>query len=320
MPNAKNTYSIKDFIARFDDETCRDYLAYVRWKNKPRCHQCGNNKDNYKYEARKIFKCSNCGTQFRATTGTIFADSKIPLSTWFLAIKLIACTKKSISSYQLGKELGITQKSAWYMETNIRIMLGNKTYKNMMAGIVEVDEVYMVRDKTKKTKAGFGTNKQKVFGMRERNSEGNPTGDLRILKVDKVNGKTLHPIIKLNVEEGTRLMSDELGVYNNLTYYFERGVINHGKRQYVDGDIHTNNIEGAWSHLRKLIAGTHHRPTKEHLQKYLDEFEFRYNHRGKSLEGIFKTAIKQSDVRTKHADIKLNVRPGYKQPRKPKKK
>lgn len=304
MPNAQDKFSIKGFISRFsDDESCRDYLVKVLWNGKPRCHQCGNNKNNYKYTTRPVYKCSNCGTQFRVTTGTIFESSKIPLSDWFLAIKLIACTKKSISSHQLAKELGITQKSAWYMETNIRQMLGNKKYKEQLAGIVEVDEVYMVRDTTKITKQGHGTNKQKVFGMRERNSEFKEAGELRIQIVDKVDSYHLHPIILDNVEVGSWLMSDEWKAYNKLDSYFARGVVNHSKRQYVDGDIHTNSIEGAWAHLRRLINGTHHRPSPKHLQKYLNEFEFRYNHRKKSLQCIFKQAIKQSKVRTKHTDI-----------------
>jgi transposase-like protein len=220
-----------------------------------------------------------------------------------LAIKLIACSKKSISSHQLAKELGITQKSAWYMETNIRVMLGNKKYKNMLGGIVEVDEVYMVRDTSKVTKQGHGTNKQKVFGMRERNSDFKEAGELRIQIVDKVDSYNLHPVILDNVEVGSWLMSDEWKAYNNLDDYFARGVVNHSKRQYVDGEVHTNSIEGAWAHLRKLISGTYHRPSKEHLQKYLNEFEFRYNHRKKSLQCIFKQAIKQSNIRKKHTDL-----------------
>ena len=233
----------------------------------------------------------------------MFESSKIPLTDWFLAIKLIVCSKKGLSSHQLAKEIGITQKSAWYMEQNIRNMLGNKQYKNMLGGIVEVDEVYMVRDRSIKTKAGFGTNKQKVFGMRERNSETNEFGELRIQHVKKVNSATLYPIILNSVEAGSLIMSDELGVYKSLDEFFTHYVINHGRRQYVDGDIHTNSIEGAWSHLRKLIAGIYHRPSKEYLQKYLDEFEFRYNHRHKSLEGIFKTAMKQSNIRKRHKEI-----------------
>lgn len=179
----------------------------------------------------------------------------------------------------------------------------------MLNDIVEVDEVYVVRDVTKVTKQGHGTNKQKVFGMRQRNSDKNESGELRITIVDKVNSKTLHPIIIDNVKRLSWLMSDEWRAYNNLEHKYNRGVVNHSKRQYVDGDFHTNSIEGAWSHLRKLISGTHHRPSPEHLQKYLDEFEFRYNHRKKPLECIFKQAVKQSDVRTKHSEIRKKLRP-----------
>jgi transposase-like protein len=311
LPNAKGTFPLKRFISRFSDEnTCREFLAHLRWRGgKPRCHQCGNDKNIYKYASRPIYKCSNCGTQFRVTTGTPFENSKIKLSDWFLAIKLMACTKKSLSSYQLAKELGVTQKTAWYMETNIRVMLGNKAYKSMLSGIVEADEVYMVRDVSKKTKQGHGTNKQKVFGLRQRNSENNKTGELRIMIVDKVNSRTLHNAIALNVEEGSWLMTDDFKAYYNLEYKYKRGVVNHSKRQYVDGNVHTNSIEGSWSHLRKLVSAIYHRPSPEHLQKYCDEFEFRYNNRGKSLEAIFRQVLKQCDIHLTHAEIKKNLRP-----------
>ena len=173
----------------------------------------------------------------------------------------------------------------------------------MLGGIVEVDEVYMVRDTSIVSKKGHGTNKQKVFAMRQRNSEENESGEIRIIIVDKVNSKTLHPIIIDNVKVGSWLMSDEWKAYNKLDDLYNRGIVTHSKRQYVNGEFHTNSIEGAWAHLRKLIAGIYHRPSKEHLQKYLDEFEFRYNHRKKSLECIFKQAIKQSTVSKTHKQI-----------------
>ena len=198
-------------------------------------------------------------------------------------------------------------------------MLANKEYKSMLNSIVEIDEVYMVRDVTKVTKHGHGTNKQKVFGLRERNSEKNESGEIRITIVNKVDSKTLHPIIIDNVKLGAWLMSDEWRAYNNLEKKYKRGVVNHSKRQYVDGDFHTNSIEGAWSHLRKLISGTHHRPSPEHLQKYLDEFEFRYNHRKKSLQCIFKQAVKQANVYKRHVDIKQNLRPLANNPKRTKK-
>jgi len=173
----------------------------------------------------------------------------------------------------------------------------------MLGSIVEVDEVYMVRDTSKQTKQGRGTNKSAVFGMRERNSEENEVGELRIRHVPNTRSETLHPIIFENIEFISWLMSDEYKAYNNLEVYFTRGVINHSKRHYADGEVHVNSLEGAWAHLRKMIAGTYHRPSVKHLQKYLDEFEFRYNHRKKSLECIFKQAIKQSKIRVKHSEI-----------------
>ena len=189
------------------------------------------------------------------------------------------------------------------MEQNIRELFSNKEYKGMLGGIVEVDEMYAVRDTTKKTKRGRGTNKCKIFGMRERNSEENKIGEFRIKVVSATNSRTLHPIIFENVEAGSWLMSDDYKAYRNLEEFYVRGVSNHSKRHYADGEVHINSVEGSWSHLRRLINGIHHRPSKKHLQKYLDEFEFRYNHRDKSLNLIFKAAIKQSKVRKTHAEL-----------------
>lgn len=182
------------------------------------------------------------------------------------------------------------------MAQNIRDMLGDKEYKGMLKGIV---------DTSVPTKRGHGTNKSKVFGMRERNSEANEIGEVRITVVSEVKARTLNPIIFKNVALSTRLMTDEHRVYTSkvLNRTYERSFIKHGKRQYVDGIIHTNSLEGMWAHLRKLIGGIHHRPSPKHLQKYVDEFEFRMNHCNKSLELIFRTALKQSNIRRKHSEI-----------------
>lgn len=298
MPEIRH-FSNRRFVSRFkDDESCRDYLVRMLWNGKPRCPHCGNKKNIYTYTTRPVYKCGNpeCYKQFRVTTGTIFEDSKISLVLWFDAIRLMVVTKKGISSIELAKELGVTQKSAWYMLQNIRLAMSNKKASKMLGGIVEVDETY-IGGKKKGGKRGRGTTKTKVFGMLERN------GDIRMMRVDDVSSHTLHPIIFDNVEIGSLIMSDEWKAYNNLDGFYARGVINHGKRHYADGDIHVNTLEAAWGLLKRALKGIYHRPSEKYMNNYCSEFEFRYNNRKKQFHIQFKDLIKQSKIRIKHSDL-----------------
>lgn len=212
----------------------------------------------------------------------------------------MACGKKGISSIQLGKELGITQKAAWFMEQKIRGMLGNSNNRYMLSGIVEVDETY-IGGRVKGGKRGRGTTKAKVFGMLERN------GELRIMTVKNVDSYTLHPIIYNNVEIGSFIMSDEWGAYNGLEDDYDRAVINHKKRHYADGIVHVNSLEGAWGLLKRSLKGIYHRPSKKYMNMYLGEFEFKYNNRKRSIQLIFKQAIKQSNLSISNSSIKAET-------------
>jgi len=292
----KSLAALIPFLEHFSTEdACREYLAKILWGGKPKCPHC-NSKHIYTIHNRPAFTCGNCAKQFRATTGTIFENSKIPLTKWFLATRLMACSKKGISSHQLGKELGITQKSAWYMEQNIRLMLGNRRYEKMLDGIIEVDETY-IGGRRKGGKRGRGTEKAKVFGMLQRN------GEIRIMHVEDVSSYTLHPLIFGNVKLGSVIMSDEWKAYNGLKGKYKRGVINHGKRHYADGEIHVNSLEGAWGLFKRSLKGIYHRPSNRYMFGYCAEFEFRYNNRKKSIPLIFSTAIRQSKIRMTHQQI-----------------
>ena len=277
------------------EDACRDYLIKLLWAGKPKCPHCKCQRV-YTITNRPAYSCSKCKKQFRVTTGTIFEDSKIPLVKWFIAIRFLACSKKGMSSMQLSKELGITQKSAWYMEQNIRLMLGNRRYVKMLDGIIEVDETY-VGGRRKGGKRGRGTEKAKIFGMLERN------GDLRIMHVADVSSYTLHPLIIGNVKVGAVIMSDEWKAYNGLKGRYQRGVINHGKRHYADGEIHVNSLEGAWGLFKRSLKGIYHRPSNKYMFGYCAEFEFKYNNRKKSIPLIFSTAIRQSKIRATHSQI-----------------
>lgn len=297
MPRRK-PLPLRKFLERFSiEEACREYLVQVLWNGKPKCPRCKGHNKIYEYKSRPIYCCGKCNRQFRVTTGTIFENSKIKLTDWFLAIRLMLGNSKGVSSIQLAKELKITQKSAWYLEHHIRIMMGNSDWSGLLSGVIEVDETY-IGGRVRGGKRGRGTSKAKVFGMLERD------GELRIMTVKKVDSWTLHPIIYNNIEIGSFIMSDEWGAYNGLEDDYGHAVINHGKRHYADGDVHVNSLEGAWGLLKRSLKSIYHRPSKKYMDLYLAEFEFKYNSRKNVIQVTFRNALKQSKIRTSHKGIR----------------
>lgn len=278
------------------DEDCRKYLVEKFWPDGPVCPYCGNKKNIYVYKSRRLHKCSNCTKQFTIKTGTIFADSRLPLHKIFLAYYLISINKKGISSTQLGRSLGISQKSAWYLAQKIRD--GFKRVKpKKLTKVVEVDETY-VGGKMKGGKRGRGSeNKTPVFGMLERN------GQLIITPVKDTKRRTLEPLILLNVKKGSYIMSDEWWAYTKLFRFYRHSVVKHREKEYVRGNVHVNSLEGAWSLLKRSIRGVYHRPSAKHLGKYCDEFAFKYNTRKDNDFDRFEKAIKLSKHQIKQKQI-----------------
>lgn len=284
-----------DYFKHFStDKACREYLVNKFWKNGPVCPYCGNKKKIYKYKSRDVHKCSKCEKQFTITTGTIFSDSRLPLHKIFLAYYLISCNKKGISSTQLARALGVSQKSAWYLAHKIRSSF-KRTSKEKLKKIVEVDETY-IGGKHKGKRGRGSQNKTPVFGMLERN------GELVIMPVSDTKRKTLEPIILLNVKKGTYIMSDEWWAYTKLYRNYKHDFIRHGQKEYVRGKIHVNSLEGAWSHLKRALR-SHVRPSRKHLAKYCDEFAFKYNTRKEVDFFRFDKAIGQSNIRIKQKHI-----------------
>lgn len=235
-----------------------------------------------------LYRCVECDKQFRVTTGTIMQNSNLPLRKWFLAIHLITVSKKGISSVQLAKHLGITQKSAWNLAHKIRECLGNGTFNKQLKGTIEVDETY-IGGKHRFGKRGRGSqNKTPVFGMLERD------GTLKIMPVENTKRVTLEPIILESVKKGSKIMSDEWGAYNHLHKHYIHKVVNHGIKEYARGEVHVNSLEGFWSILKRGLKGIYHRPSKKYLSNYCGEFEFRYNNRKKCLELQFNAALSQT--------------------------
>lgn len=271
--------SAMEFFASIPDEkSAREYLESARWPQGITCIHC-QHPDVWKIRDGKLYTCKACRKQFTIRTGTVMEDSHIPIQKWVYAMYLMTVSRKSISSVQLAKELGVTQKSAWFMA--MRLREGCKT-ETMLTGTVEADETYIggkaknMHSKVRRVKitGTGGVNKVAVFGMKSRD------GQVRAQVVENTAASTLHPIIKQGLAVGSTLYSDEWHGYNKLEKDFKRGVVRHGAKEYVNGDIHTNSIESFWAILKRANMGTFHHWSKKHLDRYVDEFSFKTNTNG----------------------------------------
>lgn len=264
--------SLLDVVKHFPDEkSCREHLEKMRWTDKIVCPQCGSDRKIYRINDGKLFKCADCLKQFTVRVGTIFEDSALPLQKWFMGIYLIMAHKKGISSIQLGKDIEVTQKTAWFMLHRIRYAIRTKSFDKQLNGIVEADETY-VGGKT--TRSRKNNNKTIVAGIIERG------GRITAKTVEHASIKELMGHIHDNVSKEATIYTDEHVSYQGLKYvYKQHETITHGEKEYVRGNVHTNTIESFWALLKRGIVGIYHHVGKKHLNKYVDEFEFRYNNR-----------------------------------------
>jgi len=292
------------FFQKFPDEkSCRTYLETMLWRGgKPVCPHCKNTQKIYRHKNGKLFTCGDkeCGKQFQITTNTIYQNSNLPLQKWFLAFYLLSTNKKGMSSIQLSKALGITQKSAWYLAHKMRYMLMTKTMQKPLSRIVEVDETYVGGRGRRGSKRGRGSqNKTPVFGMLQRG------GELIIMPVADTKRATLEPLIFKNVNQGSKIMSDEWWAYRHLKRKnYRHETVNHGSKEYVRGNVHVNSLEGAWSLLKRSFRGIYHRPSREHLDKYCAEFQFKYNTRHlNELQRFGSVVAKSSKIRLRNKNI-----------------
>jgi transposase-like protein len=283
-----------------DEDLCVRFLARLRWgKNSPKCSNCGAERTSY-LSTRRIFKCLECKKQFSVKVGTIFEDSPIPLNKWLAAFWLIANAKNGISSHELGRALGITQKSAWHMGHRIRLALQDGSIEKMggEGETIEVDETYigakarnMHWDKRKARfqgrTGGFG--KQAVFGMLHRDKEGKSKVMVRAIPANWRDD--VRQIIKETALPGTTIYSDEHGTYSTLNREgFVHDFVRHAET-YVKGAVHTNGIENFWTLLKRCITGTHVSIEPWHTFRYLDEEAFRFNERFGDDQDRFMTAL-----------------------------
>lgn len=272
--------SLYEMLSVFGDEqACVDHLRAIRWKGGAFCPHCGGTRV-YHFSDGRSHKCGDCRKRFSIRVGTIFEDSKLPLRKWFMAIFLITSHKKGIASTQLAKDLGVTQKTAWFALHRLRHAARTKSFNRPLDGTVEVDETYVggkegnkhAKDRTGGKRGGKG--KIAVVGILERD------GELRAKKVEKVDGRTLKGAITENVAPGAIIMTDDHRGYGGLEGRFKHRSVNHSAGEYVRWFyIHINSIEGAWAHFKRQVNGTHHWMSVAHIQRYLDEFVWRWNRR-----------------------------------------
>lgn len=299
--NFKSLPQLLDYFK--EEKTGIEYYERIRWNGKPVCPHCGVDKTPYK--TNRGFKCSdkNCAKKFTVKTGTIFDNSKISFRIWFAAIYLAGSNRKGISSLQLHRELGITQKTAWFVLHRVREML--KTFEPTMVGetkTVEADETYIGgkeknKHANKKTKEGEPDKKRVVLGAIERD------GKVVLKYVPNASEENMVPFIQRYVSVGAKIYTDEFRSYNKLGRTYQHGTINHSVRIYVNGDIHTNTIENFWSVLKRGIYGIYHSVSEKHLDRYLHEFSARFNERKVSEQAKFEKFLTQSEKRLKYKNL-----------------
>lgn len=292
----QNLTNLIDVIERFPDEkSCRDYLIETRWNNKPICYYCGNDKKIYKINEGKTLKCSRCRKQFSVKVGTIFENSAIPLQKWFLAIYVVTAHKKGIASTQLARDIGVTQKTAWFMLHRIRFAVSEPAYASKLEKVVEIDHGHI----GKQPHHGRYDSEKVVLGMVQRQ------GEIRLKRVNDTKAKSLESKLKENIDENAIVISDESKSFYNLHQKFFHLKVNHSK-QHVNGMIHTNTIDGFWSMLKRGIYGIYHHVDNAHLDKYCDEFQFRYNTRKLTDTERFSKMLKNCQGRLTYQELIKN--------------
>lgn len=305
----KNLQTLLDYFK--EEKTCYEFLGQQIWDGVPVCPHCGSEhvyitKTRSKSVAKKDvpeFKCAEkgCSKNFSATVGTIFESSKLPLRTWFAAIWLCTTSSKGISSLNLSKQLGITQKSAWFVLSRIREMLKETQPDMLLTGIVEVDETFVggkERNKSKAKRAAAAATKKKhhnsldtkapVLGILQRD------GIIRVQPMVAPNYESLKPALEANISKDATLVTDGLGAYKKIgAEYKLHVVVNHAQDEWKKGEFSTNNIEGFWGIFKRGIIGVYHQTSVKHLHRYCNEYAHRYNLRKEASVVKFGETIKR---------------------------
>ncbi len=283
--------TLVEAIRHFSDEqTCIDFVARLRWSDGPECPRCAG-KDHSWLASRRLWKCKACKKQFSVKAGTVFEDSPIGLDKWLAAMWIIANSKNGVSSHELARSIGITQKSAWFVLHRIRLAMQTGTFAKL-DGEIEVDETFIggrarnmhTSVRARKITGTGGKDKAVVAGVLERG------GEVRAAVVPNTKRQTLEANVRRHVEKGASVYSDAFPSYSTLSEDYAHETVDHAVR-YVDGRVHVNGIENFWSLLKRGLRGTYVSVEPFHLFRYLDERVFTFNERGKSDFGRFVTVL-----------------------------
>ena len=275
---------IEDFRS---EDKCRDYLEALRWPNGVQCPRCKHETTISEIKDRNQYECDSCRYQFSVTSGTIMHDTHLPLWKWFLAVYMIVESKKAVSANQIKRMIGVSYKTAWYLCHRIREALLQPT--SLLSGVVEIDESFLDQDpkcrgKGKRAPRGHKT---MLMGAKERG------GKVAIkAKTGYLTKQSLREFLYEHLGDDVEaIFSDGHPAYGDLTEFADRHEqVEHAREEWVRGDVHTNGIEGVWGLFKRSIVGSYHKISKKHLDRYIDEFEFRFNNRNNPF--IFRDAIR----------------------------
>jgi transposase-like protein len=297
-------------VSALSEDEAREAMERILWPNGPVCPHCGavENLTRLQGKAHRIgvFQCNNCHDQFTVTVNTIFEDSHIPLRKWLMAFALLCSAKKGVSALQIQRELELgSYRTAWHLCHRIRHAMSKEPLAGLLRGTVEVDETYVggkprPQAGAPKAKRGRGTQKTPVVALVERG------GKVRARKIERVDGATLKAAIRENVDRSAMIMTDEWAAYRGIGTEFDGGhqAVNHGQGEYARGDAHVNTAESFFALLKRGVMGSFHHISKQHLDRYCDEFSFRWDHRKTTDSERTEAAIRQT----------IGKRLSYKQP------
>jgi len=293
-------------IRYFSDlDVATDHVARTRWPDGPVCPACGTVSERHYYlKTRRVWKCRECKKQFSVKVGTIFEDSAIGLDKWLPAMWMLANSKNGVSSHEMARSLGVTQKTAWFMLHRLRLAMQQGSLEKL-SGQVEADETYiggkarnMHKSKREEKITGRGSSgKVAVMGLLERH------GEVRTKVVLDTKSRTLQVEVRENVEPGSEVHTDALRSYWGLDPEYVHNVVDHAER-YVNGHVHTNSLENFWSLLKRGIKGTYVSVEPYHLFRYLDEQAFRFNEReGKDADRFGKALGSAAGRRLTYSEL-----------------